>query len=149
MFFPKNQAIFISIKEILYRLISVAIQKLFTKDSRARQNAVSCLEDIGFVCTTNDDTSSSLCIDGEKKLVLSISDESRLDSDSDHVPDLIDCAPYDPSRQDFYKKPTLNPIGGDEKHTLHGYRLDDYYFSGSNWMLKPGAQPVKKRWWQK
>ena len=128
-------------------MINLTSTELFTKNTRAHHKTVRGLEDIGFICKTNEEDSSSLCLNSEKQLMFSINDESRIDSDGDTVPDLMDCDPYDPSRQDF-DTPTLHPIDRDEKRTLRGYNLDDYYFSNGNWVLRPDAKPVKKRWWK-
>ena len=66
------------------------------------------------------------------------------DTDGDNVPDGVDCRPYDPAFQDF-GSPSLAPHVGDIKHTLDGYKLNDYYFHNGNWHVRPGAKPVFKR----
>jgi len=129
-------------------MISLVHQNLFTKDTRTYHDAVVRLEEIGFVCKDNEDNSSSMCLNVDKRIAFSISDESRIDSDMDNVPDLSDCDPYDPSRQDLFGVPIGHPIDEDEKRTLKGYSISDYYYSGGEWVLKPGAKPVKKGWWR-
>ena len=129
-------------------MINLVHQNLFTKDTRTYHDTVVRLEEIGFVCKDNEDNSSSMCLNFDKRIAFSISDESRIDSDGDNVPDLTDCDGYDPAYQDFFDLPISHPISYGEKRTLRGYSLSDYYYNKGNWVLKPGAKPVKKRWWK-
>ena len=92
-------------------------------------------EEMGFVCKENSTDTSAMCLNYGTHMVFRVNQLN--DSDFDGVVDGKDCRPFDPSFQD-----TLAPQVGDIEHTLHGYKLDDYYFSNGNWEVKPGAVPV-------
>jgi len=62
----------------------------------------------------------------------------RHDLDRDGVPNQKDCNPYDPDRQEFFGR------GYDPVRTLHGYNVEDYLYTGSGYVLKPGAKKEKK-----
>jgi len=61
---------------------------------------------------------------------------SIFDLDNDGVPNLLDCKPGDPTKQD---------IGGGEEpsYLLDGYDIEDYYFTGTGYELRPEAKPSK------
>lgn len=95
-------------------------------------------EELGFVCKENSTDTSAMCLNYNTHMAFRVNQMD--DSDRDGVVDGKDCLPFDPAFQD-----TLAPQIGDVEHTLHGYKLDDYYFSNGNWNVRPGARPVFKR----
>lgn len=65
-----------------------------------------------------------------------IKKSSIFDLDNDGVPNLLDCKPGDPTKQDFG--------GGEEpSYLLDGYDIEDYYFTGTGYELRPEAKPSK------
>jgi len=105
-------------------------------------DTIALLEELGFVCKDNTTDTSTICINYDSEMIFRVNQLN--DTDKDGVPDGADCRPYDPAYQDF-GSPTLRPNEGDTKHTLNGYKLDDYYFSNGKWHVRPNAKPVFQR----
>lgn len=61
---------------------------------------------------------------------------SIFDLDNDGVPNLLDCKPGDPTKQDLGG-------GGEPSYLLDGYDIEDYYFTGTGYELRPEAKPSK------
>lgn len=59
---------------------------------------------------------------------------STLDIDKDGIPNFKDCSPLDPTKQDFSKTPRY----------FKEHNIDDYYFTGTEYRLIPGARKKKK-----
>ena len=58
------------------------------------------------------------------------------DLDNDGTPNLQDCDPSNPTKQ--------HEGGyGEHEYLLDGYDVEDYYFTGSGYELRPGAKPSK------
>jgi len=105
---------------------------------RDYSDTIILLEELGFNCKENSSNTSAMCLNYDKRIAFRVN--QLKDSDKDFVPDGIDCDPFNPMVQDV-----LAPQVGDIKHTLYGYRLDDYYYSNGKWHVRPGAKPVFKK----
>lgn len=108
-------------------------------------DAVTLFEELGFVCKENPTATSAMCLNYDERMAFRVNQLE--DTDLDGVPDGEDCDPYDPMFQDMIGAPKLNPNVGDRKHTLHGFYLDDYYWSNGEWRVRPDAKPAFKRRW--
>ena len=62
---------------------------------------------------------------------------TSIDTDGDKFPDLVDCNPSDPTKQDF------GGTRSTQERTYNGYRVSDYYYANGKWHLQPYAKPVK------